>query len=130
MAYVSKALGPKAQGLSTYEKECPTILLAVDHWRSYLQHSEFVIKTDQKSLIHLDDQRLTTPWQHKALTKLLGLNYKIVYKQGKENWVADALSRTNHATDHEIAIVSVVTSPRVQTLLEAYTQDPDTSKLL
>jgi hypothetical protein len=50
---------------------------------------------------------------HKALTKLLGLGYKIVYKQGKENWVANALSRTNHATDHEIAIVSVVTSPRV-----------------
>ena len=116
--------------LSTYKNECLAILLAVDHWYSYLQHSEFVIKTDHKSLIHLDDQRLITPWQHKALTKLLGLSYKIVYKQGKDNWVADALSRTNHATYHEIAIVSVVTSPWVQTLLATYTQDPDTSKLL
>lgn len=78
IAYISRALGPKAQGLSTYEKECLAILLAVDYWRPYLQHSEFLIKTDQKSLIHLDDQRLTTPWQHKALTKLLGLTYKII----------------------------------------------------
>ena len=81
MAYVSKALGPKNQTLSTYEKECLAILLAVDHWRAYLQHSEFTIKTDQRSLVHLDDQRLTTPWQHKALTKLMGLRYKILYKR-------------------------------------------------
>lgn len=46
LAYVSKALRPKAQGLSTYEKECLAILLAVDYWRPYLQHSEFIIKTD------------------------------------------------------------------------------------
>jgi len=93
MAYVSKALGPKNQTLSTYEKECLAILLAVDHWRAYLQHSEFTIKTDQRSLVHLDDQRLTTPWQHKALTKLMGLRYKILYKKGLsfDNQVADAL---------------------------------------
>lgn len=55
--------------------------MAIDKWRSYLQHGEFVIRTDQRSLIHLDDKRLTTPWQHKALMKLLGLQYKIVYKK-------------------------------------------------
>lgn len=78
IAYVSRALGPRAQGLSTYEKECFAILLAVEHWRPYLLNAEFILKTDEKSLIHLDDQRLTTPWQHKALTKLMGLSYKIV----------------------------------------------------
>lgn len=71
LAYVRRALGPKAQGLSTYEKESMAILLAVDHWRPYLLQSQFTIKTDQRSLVHLDDQRLHTPWQHKALTKLL-----------------------------------------------------------
>jgi hypothetical protein len=33
-------------GLSAYEKEYMTILLAVDHWRSYLQHGMFTIFTD------------------------------------------------------------------------------------
>lgn len=108
ISYVSKALGVKAQGLSTYEKESMAILLAVDYWRPYLLQAEFIIQTDQKSLIHLDDQRLTTPWQHKALTKLLGLNYKLVYRQGKDNKVADALSRTTHGDIHDLAtIVSV-----------------------
>lgn len=62
IAYISKALGPKNMGLATYEKECLAILMAVDHWRSYLQHRQFLIQTDQRSLVHLFDQRLTTPW--------------------------------------------------------------------
>lgn len=68
-------------------------MLSVEHWRSYLQHAEFIMKTDQRSLVHLDDQRLTTLWQQKAMTKLLGLQYRLRYKKGVENRVADALSR-------------------------------------
>uniref|UniRef100_A0A453K9P6 Reverse transcriptase RNase H-like domain-containing protein n=1 Tax=Aegilops tauschii subsp. strangulata TaxID=200361 RepID=A0A453K9P6_AEGTS len=78
---MSTALSPRYQGLSTYEKEYLAIIVAVDQWRPYLQHAEFVILTDQKSLVHLEEQRLTTPWQQKAFTKLLGLRYHIRYKK-------------------------------------------------
>lgn len=81
VAFLSKALGPRAQCLSTYEKESLAIMLAVDHWRSYLQHAEFVIRTDHRSLAYLENQRLSTTWQQKALTKLMGLRYRIVYKK-------------------------------------------------
>jgi hypothetical protein len=37
LAYVSKPLGPKTQGLSIYEKEYMAILIAIEQWRSYLQ---------------------------------------------------------------------------------------------
>jgi hypothetical protein len=40
LAFISKALGPRHLGLSTYEKECLAILMAIDKCRSYLQHSE------------------------------------------------------------------------------------------
>ncbi|XP_035823161.1 uncharacterized protein [Zea mays] len=93
IAYLSKALGPRSQGLSTYEKEFLAILIAVDHWRHYLQLKEFIIYTDHRSLAQLDEQRLHTPWQKKMFTRLLGLQYRIVYKKGVENGVADALSR-------------------------------------
>lgn len=36
IAYLSKPLGPRTKGLSTYEKEYLAILLAVDRWRPYL----------------------------------------------------------------------------------------------
>lgn len=46
LAYIRKALGLKSQGLSTYEKEYLAILMAIQQWRSYLQHTEFTIFTD------------------------------------------------------------------------------------
>lgn len=38
IAFVSRALGAKNQGLSTYEKESLAILMAVYYWRPYLQN--------------------------------------------------------------------------------------------
>jgi len=108
LAFVSRPLGVKSQGLSTYEKEYLAILMAVELWRPYLLHQEFIIYTGQKSLIHLNEQRLNTPWQQKVFTKLLGLQYKIVYKQGADNRVADALSRRAHQSDECSAISSPV----------------------
>jgi hypothetical protein len=60
VAYLSKALGPRNQALSVYEKECMAILLAIEKWRSYLQHQPFVIKIDHRSLQHLTDQRISS----------------------------------------------------------------------
>lgn len=130
IAYVSKALGPRNQGLSTYQKESLAILLAVEHWRPYLQSAEFIIKTDQKSLIHLDDQRLHTYWQQKALTKLMGLQYKICYKKGSTNAAADALSRVSHDADHELLVVSTVHPVWLQELQDSYSQDNRAKHLL
>jgi hypothetical protein len=96
VAHLSKALCPKNQALSTYKKECLAILLAMDKWRSYLQCQEFMIRTDQKSLLHLTKQRLMTGFQHKTCVKLMGLNYRIQYKKGVTNTTADAFSRRVH----------------------------------
>lgn len=78
LAFLSKALGPKNQGLSTYEKEYLAIIMAVAHWRSYLQLAEFTIFTDHRSLDQLNAQTLHTHWQQKVYSKLAGLQYKIV----------------------------------------------------
>lgn len=75
LAFVSKALGIKNKGLSTYEKEYMVIILAVTQWRQYMQHSEFLIYMDHRSLSHLTEQKLHTPWQQKMFAKLLGLQY-------------------------------------------------------
>lgn len=108
LAFIGKPLGPHTQGLSTYEKEYMAILLAVEKWRTYLQLAEFLIYTDQKSLVHLNEQRLHAVWQQKVFTKLLGLHYNIVYKKGADNRVANALSRRPHLVDTCLAMSSVV----------------------
>ena len=83
LAFISKPLGLRTRGLSTYEKEYLAIIMAVQQWRPYLQHGEFLIYTDQKSLIQLTEQRLHTHWQQKVFSKLLGLQYRIIYKKLK-----------------------------------------------
>lgn len=130
IAYVSKALGPRTKGLSTYEKECLAILLAVDHWRSYLQYAEFLILTDHKSLMNLTNQRLHTSWQQKAYTKLLGLKPKIYYKKGNHNGAADALSRCDHGEPLEAAAISICKPTWLEEVAEGYLHDAKSAKLL
>jgi hypothetical protein len=56
LAFISKSLGLRTRGLFTYEKEYLAIMVVVEQWRSYLQHGEFTIFTDQHSLMHITDQ--------------------------------------------------------------------------
>jgi hypothetical protein len=123
LAFLSKALGVKSRGLSTYEKE----YLAVQQWRAYLQHQKFVIITDHKSLSQLNEQRLHTPWQHKVFTKLLGLQYRVQYRPGTENRAADALSRYGPA---EINAVSVVIPQWLTDIQQTYDSDSKTKELV
>lgn len=123
IAYMSKALGPRTRGLSTYEKECLAILLAIEHWRSYLQYAEFTILTDHKSLMNLTDQRLHTPWQQKAYTKLLGLQFKICYKKGIHNEAADARSRCDHNSSLEVVAISVCKPTWLEEVVNGYLKD-------
>jgi len=96
IAYLSKALGEKHKNLSIYEKEFLALIMAVEKWRPYLQRQEFHILTDHRSLSYLNEQNLHSEMQRKAMTRLMGLQFKILCKQGKENLAADALSRVAH----------------------------------
>lgn len=53
VAYISKALSPKNQLLSVYDKELLALIHAVEKWHLYLSIQPFVIKTDQRSLRYL-----------------------------------------------------------------------------
>jgi hypothetical protein len=124
ISYLSKAFCGRNKGLSTYEKECMAILLAVDKWKPYLQHQEFILKTDHKSLLFLIEQWATTKLQQKAMLKLIDLNFKIQYKQGHPNSAADALSRLSDG-DNVVHAVSVVQSTWLQILQDGYLTDPE-----
>lgn len=82
---------------------------AVKKWHSYLAIQPFVIRTDQKSLKYLLEQRLSTPSQFGWLTTLMGMTYDIHYKKGKENSVADALSRATHGELIQLSVSGVST---------------------
>lgn len=63
IAYISKALGPKPQAMSIYEREFLAIVYDIQKWSTYLAYRHFIIKTDQKSINFMLEQMLNTPFQ-------------------------------------------------------------------
>ncbi|KAL4589487.1 hypothetical protein LXL04_002394 [Taraxacum kok-saghyz] len=94
IAYFSKALSAKTLTKSAYEKELMALVLAIQHWRPFLLGRTFTVFTDEKSLRHLLDQRIMTPDQQNWLAKLMGYTFTILYKLGRDNSAADALSHS------------------------------------
>ena len=60
IAFYNKALSPKHQVLSMYEKEMMAILSTDKKWNAYLLGNHFKIKTDHFSLKFLLDQKTNT----------------------------------------------------------------------
>lgn len=62
---------------------------------------KFIMHTDQRSLKYLLEQRITTQNKQNWLAKLLGYDSEILYRVGKSNLVADALSRKGESGEEE-----------------------------
>lgn len=62
------------------------------------------------------------------MTRMMGLQFKVVYKKGKENIAADALSRVGHLM--ALQAVSEATPLWIQEVLNSYYTDPEAQSLL
>src|SRR2546429_785845 len=93
IAYFSEKLNGAKLNYSTYDKELYALVRALEVWEHYLLPKEFVIHTDHESLKHLKGQGKLNKRHAKWIEKIEKFPYVIKYKQGKENVVADALSR-------------------------------------
>lgn len=129
LAFISRSLGPKWQQLSVYEKELLAILFAVQKWEQYLMGSHFLIRDDQKSLKWLLQQKISTPFQQFWLSKLMGFDYEIQYKSGKENIAADALSRVQ-GSEILLMALSVVDSNLSTMILASYQLDDNLKSVI
>lgn len=129
IAYMSKALSPKHLGLSTYEKEMLAVIMAVQKWRAYLLGHQFIIKTDHEALKYLMEQKITTGLQQKWLSRLLGYDYIITYRKGKENIVADSLSRVYEGLEESTAI-TVLQPTWKEEICASYDNDSTAQEML
>ncbi|KAF8112798.1 hypothetical protein N665_0061s0007 [Sinapis alba] len=92
-AYFSEKLGGATLNYPTYDKELYALVRALQVWQHYLWPKEFVIHTDHESLKHLKGQQKLNKRHARWVEFIETFSYVIHYKQGKENVVADALSR-------------------------------------
>lgn len=125
IAFLSHALNGRNLHLSTYEEELLALIIAVRKWRPYLLGRQFIIRMDQRSLKFLLEQKIATPAQQRWLSKLLGYDYVIEYKNGVDSRAADALSRRA-----EISAITMPLPSWIEDLKKEYDVDPQIKEKL
>lgn len=93
VAFFSRRLAPAQSRYSTGEKELLAIVMAVDHFRHLLDGKKMVVETDHKNLVSVLTRHKLNGRVVRAITFLQQFDITLRYLEGKENVVADHLSR-------------------------------------
>jgi hypothetical protein len=109
-------------------------VIAVQKWRPYLLGQSFKVKTDQQALKFLLEQMAGKVSQQRWIPKLFGYDFVIEYKKGKENRVADALSRMfKDSPEFDTLSISLISFPipdLIKDLKASYSHNSDSKELL
>ncbi|WVZ83846.1 hypothetical protein U9M48_030943 [Paspalum notatum var. saurae] len=93
VAYFSEKLSGPVLNYSTYDKELYALVRSLETWQHYLWPKEFVIHSDHESLKHIRSQLKLNCRLAKWVEFIESFPYVIKHKKGKDNVIADALSR-------------------------------------
>eukprot|EP00253_Pinus_taeda_P011610 PITA_11610 len=96
IAYESRKLKEHEQKYSAYDLELAAVIHALKMWRHYLLGRKFLLLTDHHSLTNYFSQPTLNARQARWADFLSGFDFDIKHLKGKENRVADALSRKVH----------------------------------
>lgn len=91
--FYSKTLNETQTRYPTIEKELMAIVMAVENFRHYLYGRRFIIYTDHRPLLYIMKNKKPSSRLFRWKIALLEFNFDIYHKDGKQNVVADALSR-------------------------------------
>jgi hypothetical protein len=106
---------------ATHDLELAAIIHALRKWRHYLMGKRFELRTDHNGLKYLFDQPTLNARKTIWLEFLCEYEFDIKYIKGKENKVANALSRKVHKL-HATAISMYKTEVKDK-ILEAANAD-------
>jgi hypothetical protein len=93
LAYEIRKLRGRELLYNIYDKEMLAIMHALAKFRQYLVGARFVVKSDHNSLKYLLEQKDLNERQQKWVRKIQSYDFDIEFIKGKNNAVADALSR-------------------------------------
>jgi hypothetical protein len=93
VAYFSEKLNGPHLNYSVYDKELYALVRVLEVWQHYLLPKEFVIHSDHEALKYLKSQGKLNRRHAKWIEFIETFPYVVKHKSGKDNIVADALSR-------------------------------------
>jgi len=95
VSYASKAFTKGESNKSTIEQELTAIHWAIVHFRPYLYGKKFLVRTDHRPLTYLFSMKNPSSKLTRIRLDLEEYDFEVEYLRGRENFVADALSRIN-----------------------------------
>ena len=93
ICYESRKSKEHEKNYATHDLELAAIVHALKMWRHYLMGRRFELRTDHCGLKYLFDQPTLNARKARWLEILCEFDFEIKHIKGKENKVADALSR-------------------------------------
>ena len=120
VAFESRKLNGAEQRYSTHEKEMTVVIHCLQQWRHYLLGSIFTVVTDNVANTFFTSQKKLSAKQARWQEFLADFNFDWLHRPGKNNVVADTLSRKEVIA--YIAAISEVVSDfneRIQQLAES-----------
>ncbi|GJU21230.1 putative reverse transcriptase domain-containing protein [Tanacetum coccineum] len=93
IAYASRQLKIHEKNYTTHDLKLGAAVFALKIWRHYLYRTKCTVFIDHKSFQHILNQKELNMRQRRWLELLSDYDCEIRYHPGKENVVADALSR-------------------------------------
>lgn len=93
IGYFSKKLKPVEQRYHTTDREALAIVLACRRFHHFLWGTVFGIHTDHQPLVSVFTKKTKCPRMNRWKVEMKDYRYKVVYRPGKHNEVADQLSR-------------------------------------
>lgn len=95
IAYMSKSLTKQERNYSATEREALAVLIAIEHWRCYLENGQkFSVYTDHSSLKWFLNLNNPTGRLARWGVRLSAYNFEIKHRKGADNVVPDSLSRS------------------------------------
>ena len=124
LAFFSKQLRPPEQKYSTFDRELLALYLAIRHFKYFLEGRSFTMFTDHKPLVGAMSKAsdLWTARQQRHLAHISEFSTDIRHVSGKDNVVADCLSRNTTGTN---TLDNFVLGTDYAAMARAQTQDTD-----
>ena len=103
ISYESWKLKYSEKNYATHDLKLDAIIHSLRMWRHYLMGKKFLLKIDHASLKYLWEQPNLNVRKARWLALISEYDFDLIHLKGRENKVADTLSRRDHLL-HEISL--------------------------
>ena len=97
--YASRRLNPAERNYSVTERELLAMVWAIEKWKKYLFGKRFLLSTDHRPLTFLKTVREPKGRIARWISRIQEYDFRLEHTPGKDNCVADCLSRAYATVD-------------------------------